>query len=182
MELKLTNSDNELNQILSLQNENHFTNISEELKKQEGFVTVKHDFDLLKKMNDMAKHVIALENDKVVGYALVMMKSYQNMIPVLVPMFNTFKSIPYGNTTLDKLNYYVMGQVCIAEGYRGKGIFHKLYLKHKNVYASSFDLCVTEVSSSNIRSMRAHEKVGFKTIHTFKDESDEWNILCWDWS
>jgi hypothetical protein len=28
--------------------------------------------------------------------------------------------------------------------------------------------------------MRAHERVGFKTVQTFRDATDEWNILVWD--
>jgi ribosomal protein S18 acetylase RimI-like enzyme len=132
-------------------------------------------------MNNEAKHIIAVDNDKVVGYALTMLKEYKNLIPVLVPMFAVFESIEYENTKLNNVNYYVMGQVCVADTHRGKGIFKALYEKHKEVYASKFDLLLTEVSSSNLRSMRAHEKVGFKTINTFKDATDEWNILSWNW-
>ena len=28
---------------------------------------------------------------------------------------------------LTKLNYFIMGQVCIAKGYRGQGVFRELY-------------------------------------------------------
>lgn len=30
--------------------------------------------------------------------------------------------------------------------------------------------------------MKAHESIGFKTIHTFEDETDQWNIIVWDWN
>ncbi|MCG1036307.1 GNAT family N-acetyltransferase [Polaribacter sargassicola] len=181
MELKLAESKSELQQILDLQHANHYDNVSEELKKVDGFVTVKHNLDLLTKMNNEAKHIIAVDNGKVIAYALTMLKDYKDLIPVLVPMFTVFESINYKNTKLSNINYYVMGQVCVADTHRGKGIFKALYEKHKDVYASKFDLLLTEVSSSNHRSMRAHEKVGFKTINTFKDDTDEWNILSWNW-
>ncbi len=74
-----------------------------------------------------------------------------------------------------------MGQICISEAFRGQGIFEKLYLKHKEIYSGKFDICLTEVSVRNKRSMKAHERVGFQTIHTFKDKTDDWNILLWDW-
>ena len=70
----------------------------------------------------------------------------------------------------------------MAESHRGKGVFRALYNKHKEAYVSTFDLCLTEVASSNVRSMRAHEKVGFKTIYNFKDQTHDWNIMCWDWT
>jgi ribosomal protein S18 acetylase RimI-like enzyme len=182
MKLKLAESDQELIEILKLQNINHLDNLTKDQKQSDGFVTVKHDFDSLKKMNDNAQHVIAVDNEEVVGYALVMLKEFRNLIPTLVPLFDTFEEIEYQGMKLGDHNYYAMGQVCVADSYRGKGVFKALYEKHKDIYSSTFDLCLTEVSSSNPRSMKAHLKVGFKTIHTFSDTSDEWNILSWDWS
>ena len=73
-----------------------------------------------------------------------------------------------------------MGQICVAENYRGKGVFDSLYQKHKELNGSSYDLCVTSVSTRNKRSMRAHERVGFEIVHTFRDQTDEWNILVWN--
>ncbi|UZO79945.1 GNAT family N-acetyltransferase [Aquimarina sp. ERC-38] len=181
MELKLLTSDIELEQILELQNKNHYKNISPESGKKDGFVTVKYDFDLLQKMNNSAKQVIAVDKGKVIGYALVLLKEFKNSVPLLTPMFETFEKTKYKDALLIDFKYYVMGQICISEEYRRKGIFKSLYDKHKKVYANKFDVCVTEVSSSNKRSMRAHQKVGFKTLATFKDMTDEWNIIYWDW-
>ncbi len=181
MELKLANSKTELSQILVLQNENHFENLSKESKMANGFVTVRHNISLLEKMNSLEKQVIAVLDDKVIGYALVMLKELRNAIPVLSPMFDSFEKIKYNNTALPELNYYVMGQICIAKDHRGSGVFQALYEKHKAIYSEKYDLCVTEVSTSNRRSMRAHEKIGFEIIHTYRDTQDEWNIIVWNW-
>ena len=182
MEFKLVESKIELEQILELQNDNHYDNLSLLSQKENGFVTVQHSFDLLSKMNEKAKQVIAVENGKVIGYALVMLKEFKNLVPVLIPMFNTFEKTTYKGSKLSDYNYYVMGQVCISEKYRGKEVFKNLYLKHKRIYSSEFDLRLTEVSSSNPRSIKAHQKIGFQIISTFKDATDEWNILSWDWN
>lgn len=182
MEIKLVETEKELQQILDLQKQNHYQNVSEKSKETDGFVTVMHNLELLKKMNSAAPQIIAVDDHKVVGYALVMLKEFSSQVPVLMPMFKMFQTINYKQKCLDHQNYYVMGQVCVAEFHRGKGVFRALYKKHKEVYISKFDLCLTEVASSNTRSMRAHEKVGFKTIHNFKDETHDWNIMCWDWT
>jgi RimJ/RimL family protein N-acetyltransferase len=71
--------------------------------------------------------------------------------------------------------------VCIDIDYRGQGVFRLLFEKHKEVYNKRFQMLVTEISTSNAKSQRAHERVGFKTIHTYKDELDEWNVVVWDW-
>ena len=59
MQLKLANSREELEQILILQNENHFDHLSKQLRKVDGFVTVRHDIEMLIEMNSLAKQVIA---------------------------------------------------------------------------------------------------------------------------
>lgn len=74
-----------------------------------------------------------------------------------------------------------MGQVCIDKDYRGKGLFSMLFQKHKELYSKKYELMVTEIATTNKRSQKAHEKVGFKTIHTHKDALEEWNVVAWDW-
>jgi hypothetical protein len=180
--LKLAETTAELQQILRLQEKNLAQYLSASDKKANGFVTVKHDLDVLQKMNASAKQVIAKDGDDVVGYALVMPKSFSSMIPVLQPMFEMFGKLSYKQKSLEAYSYYVMGQICIADTYRGIGIFEGLYAKHKEIYSKQYQICLTEVSSSNPRSMRAHEKVGFKLIHNFDDKTDNWNILVWDWN
>lgn len=181
MEIKLLESENELLGVLKLQEENYVKNIPSEQKESNGFVTVKHDLSLLKKMNHAAKQIIAIEKGEVIAYALVMQKELRDAIPVLVPMFDMLEQIEYQGKKLSEHSFYVMGQICIARTHRGSGLFGSLYNKHREVYSTDFSLCITEVSSSNLRSMKAHEKVGFQTIHTFSDTTDEWNILVWDW-
>jgi RimJ/RimL family protein N-acetyltransferase len=73
-----------------------------------------------------------------------------------------------------------MGQICIDADYRGQGVFDALYRKHKEIHRHAYELCVTSVSTRNGRSMRAHERVGFEVVHTFRDQTDEWKILAWN--
>jgi RimJ/RimL family protein N-acetyltransferase len=56
-----------------------------------------------------------------------------------------------------------------------------LYDKHKEAYGNQYDFIVTEIATRNTRSIRAHEKIGFKTIHQFTDATDDWDIVLWDW-
>jgi ribosomal protein S18 acetylase RimI-like enzyme len=181
MKIELAETNKDLEQILNLQASNLIQNISVEERDANGFLTVKHNIDLLTKMNNSAPQIIAKENGNVVGFALVMFEEFSEMVPVLAPMFDMFKKLSYKGKPLDTYSYYVMGQICIAEAFRGRGIFQKLYLKHKEIYSDKFDICLTEVSVRNKRSMRAHESLGFRTIHTFTDKTDDWNILLWDW-
>ncbi len=58
---------NDLQQVLNLQARNHVSNVPAEVKNKEGFVTVKHNLELLTAMNQEAKQVIARDGNQVVG-------------------------------------------------------------------------------------------------------------------
>jgi GNAT superfamily N-acetyltransferase len=177
----LVNTTEELQQILSLQKENLARNIDEDEMNSQGFVTLRHNLPVLEKMHRLAPSIIIKDNEQVVAYALTMLKECRSLIPDLESMFSLFEKISWQNKALIDYRYYVMGQVCIAKSYRGQGLFEKLYAHHRKIYHSQFDLLLTEVSFRNKRSLRAHEKVGFKIIYTQKDALDEWAILAWDW-
>lgn len=171
----------ELEEILALQQRNLIQNIDEMEMQTQGFVTMIHSLEVLQQMHDLAPSVIAKDNGKVVGYALVMLRECRKLFPPLEPMFENFDKLEYRFRPLNDYKFYVMGQVCIDKQYRRTGLFDLLYKKHKEIYASQFDFILTEVSTRNQRSLRAHERVGFETLNTYQDEVDEWAVVLWNW-
>ena len=75
-----------------------------------------------------------------------------------------------------------MGQICIHKNYRGQGLFDALYQKHRTLHETEFDCLITSISTRNHRSLRAHERVGFKILNTYKETTEEWVTVVWDWS
>ena len=169
-------------QLLDLQQRNLKKNISKEEMDEQGFVTVEHNFDKLHAMNSSLPQIVAYKNNTIVGYALSMPITFKNIIPELTPMCELLDTLHYQGLPLKKYNYYIMGQICIDKSARGIGVFKKLYEMHAQEFAGKFDFIVTEVSINNKRSMRAHEKVGFKTIHEYFDpeNNDTWAVVLWD--
>lgn len=174
-------TDQDLQQILALQQVNLSKNISTEESRSQGFVTVEHDFEILKAMNDACPHIIAKVDDQVVGYTLVMLEQFKNRIPILIPMFEKVNQLQWNNRIIGDLKYFIMGQVCIAKEWRGQGIFSGLYKQMKTALSDRFDCIITEIATRNTRSMRAHEKVGFEVLETYEGETEEWAIVGWDW-
>jgi len=172
----------EIEQLLALQRANLYKNTPAQYQQDQGFTTVEHSFELLNQMKNAAPQIIAKDNDVVVGYALVMPQSFENLIPELKPMFAEIAQTTWRGKPISAYRFYVMGQICVAESHRGMGLFDGLYAQHKAVLASQYDLCVTEVAVRNTRSARAHERVGFKIVHTYQDHNDLWNLMVWDWS
>ena len=172
----------ELQQILDLQESNLSITVTQEEAQEQGFVTVHHNMEILSAMNQKYQHVIAKDGDQVVGYALVMLQEFSDEISVLSPMFTKINTLFFKNQALTDLSYFVMGQVCVAKGYRGQGVFNGLYQQMKKEMGSLFDCIVTEIATRNTRSMRAHEKIGFEVVDIFSTEKEEWAIVAWDWT
>lgn len=172
-------SEADLAAILELQRINLKTNLSEATKAQQGFLTTQHHYTELAQMAQQTPQLLAKEGDVLAGYALAMLPSMARLVPDLVPMFEVLDQIPWKGGTLADARYYMMGQVCVAESHRGQGVFEGLYQAHRAYYASRYDLLITEISTSNARSQRAHERVGFRTIHTHTDQADTWNMVVW---
>ncbi len=177
-------TDKEIQQLLDLQQRNLTKNISEDVANNQGFVTVVHNFDLLSRMNQSVPQIIAKDGDAVIGYALVMPESFRYDIPVLTAMFELMDGLEYKGKLIKDTKYYAMGQVCVAEGYRGMGVFDGLYAKHKENLSDRFELCVTEIAKRNLRSLAAHKRVGFEIIHEYFDVNypELWEVVAWDFS
>jgi GNAT superfamily N-acetyltransferase len=171
-----------LQQILDLQERNLAVHLSPAEAADQGFVTVHHELPLLDRISGPYGHIVALDGEQVVGYALVMLREFAGAIPIIVPMFAQLDRLTIGEESLAALRYFVMGQVCIAKEHRGQGVFAALYDELRRQMRGSFDLVVTEVASRNGRSLRAHEKVGFRTVHRYASPDGElWEIVAWDW-
>lgn len=174
-------SEEELRQILALQELNYRANVSLEEAVSQGFVSIKHEFSLLKDMNVDYPHIIAKSGGEVIGFALVMLRKFGNKIDVLLPMFERINVLDWQGKSMADSSYFIMGQVCVAKDFRGKGVFAGLYAEMKKRMKGDFDYLVTEVASRNTRSMRAHEKVGFKLMLNYTvEEGEEWNIVIFE--
>lgn len=170
----------EVRQILDLQEKNLAMSLSPETMASQGFVTVRHDPTVLQRMNEATPAVIAKNGGQLAGYALAMPREFAPDVPILLPMFEMLSALSWrGKSLRDNPRWFVMGQICVAEGYRGAGVFDGLYLKMKEVYRQKYDFIVTEVAERNTRSMRAHERVGFQTMHTYPDEiaGEIWRVI-----
>ncbi|WP_419212906.1 GNAT family N-acetyltransferase [Maribacter sp. X9] len=172
MDLKFTTTttSDELLQILTLQQMNLKSAISELEMANEGFVTVEHDYKLLKRMNDVCPHILAKDGDKVVGYALSMDPSFGQEILVLQPMFDELKK-------RNIIDFLAMGQICVAKTHRKQGIFRGLYEEMKKNSFPKYEYIITEVDATNSRSLGAHLAIGFDKICTYHSLGQDWELI-----
>ena len=180
-EAGLVKSDHDLEAILRLQKQNLKANISPEEKSSQGFVTMQYDLKMLQAFHRLSQSVVVRNGAEVVGYALVVPLAGRALYPNLESMFVNFSEIQWKGRPLYDYRFYIMGQVCVAREWRGKGVFDMLYNAHREFMAKDNDFVITEVSNDNHRSMRAHERIGFQTVSRHRDELDDWAVVLWDW-
>jgi GNAT superfamily N-acetyltransferase len=176
VEARPVKTDQELEEILELQRRNLPRNLDEREKAENGFVTVEHTREVLRRMHEIVPSIVAKDGEELAGYALVMPAECREFVPVLAPMFERLDQ----NADLKGRRYYVMGQICVAKPYRGQGVFDRLYAAHREHLRHRFDACVTEISVRNPRSLRAHARVGFEELERYRDATDEWVVVIWD--
>ena len=175
-------TDEDLNGILELQKKNLPLNLTREEIVSQGFVTVAHRLEDLQKMNAIERHIIAKDNNKVVAYLLAMTERSKMDIPVLIPMFELFEKLEFKGQKLSAYNYIVIGQACVDKAYRGHGVFDGCYNFYCKSLKDKYDFAVTEIATSNLRSLRAHARVGFQTISEYTAPDNEaWSIVIWEW-
>ncbi len=165
-------SDWELKQILVLQQQNLPKNLTEEELRTQGFLTVEHTLDLLREMNIVFPHTLAMDDEELVGYALSMSPKFSDKIELLRPMFSQIESL-LGSAP----NYMVMGQICIAKSHRGKGIFRNLYGKMREFLPKDCRKIITEVDTKNTRSLQAHYAIGFRELKGYPKAGREWSLI-----
>ncbi len=169
-------TDEELHEILELQKQNLKQTLDNKDKQKDGFVSVNHSFEVLKRMNDKCEHCIAKHNDKVVGYTLCMLNEFRKDVPELVAMFNYMDGV-IESKGLTKLNYFIMGQVCVDKSYRGQGVFRGLYSFLNSELKKNFDAVVTEVNAKNRRSSEAHKAIGFELLDAHTLDGEDWELI-----
>ncbi|MDQ3551335.1 MAG: GNAT family N-acetyltransferase [Bacteroidota bacterium] len=176
----VSNKD-EIHQIHALNQKNLRQNLTPCIQKEEGFVSWLYSIELLEKMHHLAPSVIIKDGDIVAGYALTTLKESAEFHPDLQIVFQNLQKLQLNNQPIFNYRFYCMGQICISKEYRGKGLVNMLYQKHKEIYYKEYDFILTDIATRNSRSMKSHQKIGFKTIHSYVDNIDEWDVVIWDW-
>ena len=103
------------------------------LPKEQGCVTIQHDLETLQALSQSNGHtIVARTDDRIAGYALATIpQHHRDLVPFLRPIFKEIEAVTLDGQLLRDLNYCVMGQICIAKDFRGRGVFQGLY--HENV-------------------------------------------------
>ena len=173
---------NEIDNLLALQHENLRVNLDNQTVESQGYVSFEYNPTIIQRMMADEPQIIARADNQVVGYALASTIEATKTIEAAIPMLDMIAQLDYKGKPCREQKYYMVGQVCVKAGYRGMGVFDAIYGGHRRAFANRYDFTVTEVAVDNGRSLAAHHRLGFETIHIFFDalNGKEWHIIAWD--
>lgn len=106
-------------------------------EKKERFLTAQHEFDILKRKNDVCPHIIAVDKNVLIGDKLRMHPKFGEEIEMLKAMIAKIENIKMPFKT-----YVIMGQVYDAKADKQQGVFRKLYPKMKETTSQEFYIIV----------------------------------------
>ena len=179
--IKLVSESSELAGIFNLQKENLKKDISPAEALSQGFLVADYSLEFITEMNNSSPSVVAVDNGKVIGYALVATQAIRESDALLADLFNQIDKLYYKEKPLCEVEYVVVGQLCVAKQYRGMGMVQQLYTYFKNTLKNKYQYCLTDIASENARSLKAHQKSGFEVIHQIGYGGLTWNIVLWEW-
>lgn len=179
--IKLVDTIEELYGIRDLQALNLRKNIDAATAVSDGFLTAEYTIEYIQQMHDASPSIIAKDGDEVVGYALVATKAVREDHDLMADLFNVIDTKFYNGKSLKDTNYVVVGQLCVAKGYRGQGLVKRMYDFYRDCYVKEYEYLITDVAQANTRSLNAHKKSGFIVIDTLEYGGIGWDIVLWDW-
>lgn len=179
VEIKLVTNQAELEGVLALQQANLRKNISEDEAESQGFLMAEYDLAFLELLHKTSPGIIAMEDEKVVGYSLVALPETARHHDLLADLVENIERCAFQGKPVE--NYAIVAQLCVSKNYRGQDLVQKLYGAFRDHYATQYDFCITDVAEANHRSLKAHQKRGFQVIDTLDYGGIGWDIVLWDW-
>lgn len=167
--------------ILVLQEKYHVSKISTQ-DKPDGFVTTmitEEQFTRL--IEDENGVALALDGDKVIGYALAASWQFWSEWPFFRHMIKDLPNVQYKGQQADMENSYQYGPICIDKPYRNGEVLYHLFELSRETMAPRFPILLTFINQINGRSKKAHvDKLGLDIIETFDYNDNHYFELGYD--
>jgi hypothetical protein len=168
-------SDSDLESSKKLLDDNYRGSLADDELK-DGFISIQFTIEELIEMSQNGITIIALSGvqatsaatTETAGVLFTQTCEYNvKKVPFAARMIDALEGKTLGGSKIEFNESMVCGPVCISKEFRGQGIFPKLYELFRNEAKGKFSTALTLVAQSNLRSQRAHEKVGFEKLNSF---------------
>jgi hypothetical protein len=160
-------NESHISGVISLQEKNLVTNLTEE-QKVNGFVTTPFSKNQLVDLIQQKGLFVVQDGNDISGYAAAAGWSYFEGRPMFDYMIRLFQELNNSKYIITKENSFQYGPVCIDINRRGTDTFQQLFSFMKNEMGIKYEIGTTFINKVNQRSYRAHtEKAELEVINEF---------------
>ena len=157
----------DISEVEKLQEKYHVSTISDE-DRPDGFVTTLFTREQFERLIEEEKGLfVASDKGKVIAYAMAASWDYWSTWPLFQYMIGDLSSTSYLGLDLSTENSYQYGPICIDKEYRGTSVLPNLFEFSRRVMNKRYPVLITFINKINIRSLRAHQKLGLDVIKEF---------------
>jgi hypothetical protein len=166
-------------QIVMMQNENLNTMLTSEEKASGGFLSVPLKVEDFRVMNQEIAVVVASWGKEVIAYHCASSCQYYQFVPLCAYMMERFAHVLYDGKPLVHYTCFVVGPMCIAKNYRGKGIYLKLWQELTKHIPAGLEMGVGPASEANPRALHVHtQKAGMLVVDRFSFNDQRYVTLA----
>lgn len=148
---------NDISGILSLQEKNLVTNLSDGQKKN-GFVTTPFTNEQLEKLIAINGLFVIENENRILGYVIAAGWDYFRGRPMFDFMIDRFSKMAFCDIQIGCENSFQYGPICIDEHLRGTDCFLRLFETMKQSMSDKYAIGLTFINKVNERSYLAHTK------------------------
>ena len=166
------NSSHDYEQMVLLQNQNLFSNLNKE-ERRDGFLLTAFTAEDFFHMNQDLCVMLAVsqkENqEKIHGYLCANIFIKNSRFEFIKTMYEFSQNISYKQKLLSQYKAFVPSPICIDKINRGTNVFFRLCNKllQSKFITDDYELAVTLISVNNTKSMKACCGIGFKQVGQF---------------
>jgi hypothetical protein len=172
---------NDIDGVLSLQENNLYGNLNEEELKN-GFVTTPFTINQLEeiiKQNGM--FIAENEKHKIIAYAFAGSWEYFEQWEIFNFMVSRFSTLLFKEYEITTDNSFQYGPVCIDKNYRGIGILNLIFEEMRIEFYKKYLISITFINKVNEISEKAHtKKLGWEVIDEFVFSGNTYIVLGFD--
>ncbi|MBK7649454.1 MAG: GNAT family acetyltransferase [Flammeovirgaceae bacterium] len=172
---------NDIDGVLSLQERNLYSKLSEEERKK-GFVTTPFTVSQIEEIIKQNGLFVA-ENEKavIIAYAFAGSWKYFEQWKIFNFMVSRFPKLSFKNNEITTANSFQYGPVCIDTNYRGNGLLNLIFEEMRIEFLKKYPISITFINKVNSISENAHtKKLGWEIIDEFEFNDNKYIGLAFD--
>ncbi|MDW3209858.1 MAG: GNAT family acetyltransferase [Reichenbachiella sp.] len=173
---------NDIPGILALQAQNLISELSEEQKATNGFVTTPFTPELLDEIIGLGWAFVTEIEGQIVAYLFGGSWPYYEKWPIFPYMTSRFLNWKFKEWEITNENSFQYGPVCIDANHRGKQIINHLFEAMRKDFIKAYPLAATFINQANLISTKAHLKLGWTIEDEFEYNNSKYYGLAYDMS